>query len=231
LRTTTLVLVHSTAEYCPPDWYHIAHTRLIYPAINDTLRNVTGCLRPTPADILSVLAGIQPAELLPKGVTLSLACRTTESGHLLHSTLTRSLGGNARRLKSRHPFVPTAPQPSVHLTATTDVRRSAQIAKWLESTARLCTFTSDIGTRSPIMTLPGTMWSSFTATPPVSDVSALAYTNGVWTLLQLVSVAQRQGLREIFHQGLRRLTLDPLIFSALRRNLYCLYSDQNELSC
>jgi len=73
---------------------------------------VTGCLHPTPADILSVLAGIQPAELLPKGVTLSLACRTTESGHLLHSTLTRSLGGNARRLKSRHPFVPTAPHDS-----------------------------------------------------------------------------------------------------------------------
>jgi len=31
-----------------------------------------------------------------------------ETGHLLHPALTRSLGGNARRLKSRHTIVPAA---------------------------------------------------------------------------------------------------------------------------
>ena len=57
LRTATLALVHSTAEYCAPVWCRSAHTRLIDPTINDALRIVTGCLRPTPADNLPILAG------------------------------------------------------------------------------------------------------------------------------------------------------------------------------
>ena len=35
LRTATLALVHSTAEYCAPVWCRSAHTRLIDPTIND----------------------------------------------------------------------------------------------------------------------------------------------------------------------------------------------------
>ena len=89
LRTATLALVHSTAEYCAPVWYRSAHTRLIDPTINDALRILTGCLRPTPADNLPILAGIQPAELRRSGATLSLGHRTMEPGHLLHSALTR----------------------------------------------------------------------------------------------------------------------------------------------
>ena len=74
LRTATLALVHSTAEYCGPVWWRIAHTRLIDPAINEVLRIVTGCLlRPFPADNLPILASIQPAELRRNGATLSLA--------------------------------------------------------------------------------------------------------------------------------------------------------------
>jgi len=42
LRTVTLVLVHSTAEYCAPVWCRSAHTHLIHPATNDALRTVTG---------------------------------------------------------------------------------------------------------------------------------------------------------------------------------------------
>jgi len=63
LRTATLAMVRSTAEHCAPVWRHSAHTRLIDPTINDALRIVTRCLRPTPADNLPILAGIQYAEL------------------------------------------------------------------------------------------------------------------------------------------------------------------------
>jgi len=58
LRTATLALVHSTAEYCTPVCCRSAHTRLIDLAINDALRIVTECLRPKPADNLTILAGI-----------------------------------------------------------------------------------------------------------------------------------------------------------------------------
>jgi len=110
LRIATLSLVHSTAEYCAPVWCRSAHTRLTDPTINDALRIVTGCLRPTPADNLPILAGTQPAELRRRGATLSLGRRAMEPGHLRRSALTRPSGAAAQRLKSRHPFVPAAQQ-------------------------------------------------------------------------------------------------------------------------
>jgi len=106
LRIATLALVHSTAEYCAPVWCRSAHTRLMNPTINDALRIVNGCLGPTPADNLPILAGIQPAELRRNGATLFLARHAMEPGHLLHSTLTCPSSAEARRLKSRQPFVP-----------------------------------------------------------------------------------------------------------------------------
>ena len=57
LRIATLSLVYSTAEYCAPVWCRSAHTRLIDSVLNDVLRIVTGCLRPTPTDHLFILSG------------------------------------------------------------------------------------------------------------------------------------------------------------------------------
>ena len=68
-------------------WYHSAHTRLIDRPINDALRLVTGCLRPTPTADLYALAGIQPSELRPKRATLSLARRAQDPKHMLHERL------------------------------------------------------------------------------------------------------------------------------------------------
>jgi len=110
----------------------LSHTRLIDPAINDALRIVTGCLRPTPADNLPTLAGMQPAELRRIGATLSLARRAREPGHLLHLELTRPSSANARRLKSRHPYLPHS-NSSVYLTTTTYVRRSGRITNGMQS--------------------------------------------------------------------------------------------------
>ena len=74
LRIATLSLVYSIVEYYAPVW---AHTRLIDSVLNDGLRIVTRCLRPTPMDHLPVLSGIQPAELCRMGATLSLAHRVS----------------------------------------------------------------------------------------------------------------------------------------------------------
>ena len=70
--TAPSALVHSTAEYCTPVWCRSAHNRLIDPVIKDTLRMVTGCLRPATADNLPILAVavIQLAELRRKRLTL-----------------------------------------------------------------------------------------------------------------------------------------------------------------
>ena len=98
LRTAALSLVYSTAEYCAPVWCRSAHTRLIDSVLNDALRIVTGCLRPTPTDYLPVLAGIQPAELRRLGATLSLAYHgSLEPGHILYELLAGSPDGYRER--------------------------------------------------------------------------------------------------------------------------------------
>ena len=48
LRTAALSLVYSTAEYCAPVWCRSTHTCLIDSVLNDAMRIVTRCLRPTP---------------------------------------------------------------------------------------------------------------------------------------------------------------------------------------
>ena len=63
LRTAALSLIYATAKYCAPVWCRSAHTNNIDSVLNDVLRIVTGCLRPTPTDHLPILSGIQPAEL------------------------------------------------------------------------------------------------------------------------------------------------------------------------
>ena len=108
-RIATLSLVYSAAEYCAPVWCRSAHTRLIDNVLNDALRMVTGCLRPTPTDHLPVLSGIQPAELCRMGATLSLAYRgSLDPDHILHGLLSGSSDTGQVRLRSRRPFVPGA---------------------------------------------------------------------------------------------------------------------------
>ena len=109
LRIATLSLVYSTAEYCAPVWCRSAHTRLIDNVLNDALRIVTGCLRPTPTDQQPVHLGIQSAELRRMGATLSLAYRgSLDPDHILHGLLSVSSDTRQARLRSRRPFVPAA---------------------------------------------------------------------------------------------------------------------------
>jgi len=153
LRTATLALVHSTAEYCAPVWCCSAHTCLIDPTINHTLRIVTGCLHPTPAGNLPILAGIQPAELHHREATLSLGRRAMEPRHLLHSALTHQAGVAARCLKSRHPFVP-ATQQLISFSDNNNIRAAQWVdhqwnTEWADSPTRLRTSIPDTGTQPP----------------------------------------------------------------------------------
>jgi len=85
-------------------------------------------MRPTPADNLPILAGIQPAELRRNGAALSLERHTTEPGHLLHSALTRPTSAVARRLKSRHPYYVLATQQLISLSENNNTR----VALWVD---------------------------------------------------------------------------------------------------
>jgi len=88
---------------------------------------VAGCLRPTPADNLPILADIQPAIHRPNEATLSLARRTMEPGQLLHSALTCPSSENAQHLTLRQPFVPAEQQ----LISSSD-NNSIRKAQWVD---------------------------------------------------------------------------------------------------
>ena len=109
LRTAALSLVYATAQYCAPVWCRGAHILLIDSVLNDALRIVTGCLRPTPTHHHPILSGVQPAELRRLRATLSSARRgTLDPDQILHCQLAGLPDFPLERLKSRRPSVSTA---------------------------------------------------------------------------------------------------------------------------
>jgi len=148
LQTATLVLVHSTAEYCAPVWCRSTHTCLIDPTINDALRIVTGSLRPTTADNLPILTGIQPAELCRSGATLSLGRQAMEPGHMLHSALTCTSSAVPELFKSRHPFVHAAQQ----LISLSDNNQRWATATLKISSLQLSLFAENTSGTTPLVT-------------------------------------------------------------------------------
>ena len=117
--STAEYLVYSTAEYWAPVLCRSAHTRLIDATINDALRIVTGCLRPTPVDNLPILAGIQPAELRRRGATFSPARHSMEPGHMLHSYIAQMFHSALTCPSSA--FGVTASAPGFGVTASAPV--------------------------------------------------------------------------------------------------------------
>ena len=163
LRIAILSLVHSTAECRTPIWCRSAHTRLIDNVLNDALRIVTGCLRPTPTDHLPVLSGIQPVELRRLGATLSLAHRESlDPDHILYGLLSGSSDTRQVRLRSRRPFVPAARNLLDNL-ARLGIRASEWTnykwnAEYCENASRLCAFVPRTGARPVGMGLPRAAW-------------------------------------------------------------------------
>lgn len=93
-------------------WHRSAHAKQVDVALNETCRIITGCLKPTPLDLLYPLAGIAPPE-----VRREVACmveknkQETDPRHLLFNAI-----ANKSRLKSRNSFLrsssPTSEDPS-----------------------------------------------------------------------------------------------------------------------
>ena len=161
LRIATLSLVYSTAEYCALVWCRSAHTRLIDSVLNNALRIITGCLRPTPMDHLPILSGIQPGIRLE--ATLSLAHRgSLDPDHFLHSLLSGSSDTRQARLRPRRPFVSTARNLLDNL-ARLGIRASEWTnQKWkmeyCKNVSRLRTFVPGTGARPVGMGLPRAAW-------------------------------------------------------------------------
>ena len=142
--------VYSTALNCAPVWCRSARTRLIDSVLNEALRTVTGCLRPTPTDHLPILSVIQPAELRRLGATFSLAYRgSLDPDHILHGLLNGSSDTGQVRLRSRRPFV-SAARNRLNNLARLGIRASEWTnhkwkTKYCEGASRLLAFVPGTG--------------------------------------------------------------------------------------
>ena len=204
LCIATLSLVYSTSEYCTLVWCPSAHTRLIDNVLNNALRIVTGCLRPTPTDHLPIVSGIQPAELRRLGATLSLAHRgSLDPDHILYGLLSGSSDTFQVRLRSKRPFVSAARNLLDNL-ARLGIRASElPNHKWkteyCESASRLRVFVPRTGARPVGMGLPRAAWVRLNRLRTVLGNSICPCTNGVSLLHKIESVVPLNKPQTMFY--------------------------------
>ena len=80
-------------------------TRAYHVEVNDTMRIITGCVKPIPIYLLPVLSGIAPAKLRRNYVTNKTSCHAwANEEHPLHSTVSGPQSLRPRRIKLHHPF-------------------------------------------------------------------------------------------------------------------------------
>ncbi|PZC71961.1 hypothetical protein B5X24_HaOG212107 [Helicoverpa armigera] len=101
LRITGLALCFSAGEYACPVWGRSTHSKGVDVALNETCRIITGCLKPTPVQMLYPLAGIAPPAVRRNvAASLEKMRQETDHRHPLHGARPpRS------RLKSRNSFL------------------------------------------------------------------------------------------------------------------------------
>ena len=98
-------LLYSAAEYAVPAWCRISHVKNLDVTLNDTMRIVNVCLRPTPVKYIPVLSGIAPPTLRRENYMATLVKKALpDTSHLLHVCVIRAQNLGRQRLNSRRPF-------------------------------------------------------------------------------------------------------------------------------
>lgn len=103
IRTSGLAICYSVGEYACPVWRQSSHTKKVDIALNDIIRLITGCLKPTSIDKVQILSGIVPPEIRREiAANIEKGKQINDDRHVMYGiTSTRS------RLKSRNYFMKT----------------------------------------------------------------------------------------------------------------------------
>jgi Reverse transcriptase (RNA-dependent DNA polymerase)/Endonuclease-reverse transcriptase len=127
LRTASLALVYSTAEYCAPVWLNSVHVSKIDVQLNNTMRIISGTVKSTQLQWLPVLANIAPPEIRREAAAIRelVNCRR-HARSLLYEQMADI---PSQRLVSRKPVWSLDPYPSTPRFSIAD----AWITKWSEN--------------------------------------------------------------------------------------------------
>ena len=104
LRTSSLALCYSVAEYCAPVWTRSSHTNRIDVQLRESMRTISGCLKSTPIQWLPTMCAIAPPHIRREEASQ----RTMQRIKTMPDNIPlRQVTNNApatTRLKSRKPF-------------------------------------------------------------------------------------------------------------------------------
>ena len=101
IRTTTLLLSYSVAEYAAPVWARSPHVQKLNTELNSACGAVTECLKPTNVEDLYLLAGIAPPDIRRDVCArMENTKQETNEAHSLYGQHPAE-----RRLKSRNCFL------------------------------------------------------------------------------------------------------------------------------
>lgn len=107
LRTSSLALVYSSAEYCSSTWLNSAHTKKIDTQLNSTMRIISGTVSSTPTRWLPALCDILPPDLRRKKALIREYDKIADNPQLpIHADMQQH--PSHVRLKSRHPALDLA---------------------------------------------------------------------------------------------------------------------------
>ncbi|XP_030760805.1 uncharacterized protein LOC115885916 [Sitophilus oryzae] len=106
LRSSALGLVYPVAEYCAPVWLNSKHTRMVDTQLNQTMRIISGTIRPTPTIWLPTLSNIAPSNLRRAHALVREFNKIMNNPQLQVHDDVPHIQGN--RLRSRHPPLKTA---------------------------------------------------------------------------------------------------------------------------
>ena len=101
IRTTSMALCFSCAEYAFPVWSRSPHASKIVPVLNAACRAISGCLRPTRVEDQYLLCGIAPPHIR-RAVSSQLE-KLKQENNPLHPLFEQDPA--RMRLKSRHSFL------------------------------------------------------------------------------------------------------------------------------
>ncbi|XP_064417528.1 uncharacterized protein LOC135358253 [Latimeria chalumnae] len=154
LRTATVALIYSAAEYCSASWAGSRHTKIIDVQLNAAMRIVTGTLKSTPTEWLLVLAHITPPAIRRDSTVLCEMEKIMGKPNLpIHKDLA-SLP--QKRLKSRWSFWETA--ANIRTTDTNPLSRWTEL--WDACNVENKHIITDPTAEVPGFDLPRRHWSA-----------------------------------------------------------------------
>ena len=104
LRTSTLALCYSVAEYCAPVWNRCPHTNLIDVRLRESLSTISGCLKSTPTQWLPVKSSLTPPHIRRENANQEMVQRVKDMPENMPLKQIMNNAPTTTRLKSRRPF-------------------------------------------------------------------------------------------------------------------------------